>query len=669
MTFDYSRTATTQTVVSATPTLHLHRNSAATNQDVPARAESAAIRQRALAAVAVAIAVVLLGRFVPGVASGLGQLALVLAIQLYAGLPFYRAALMDARRMRIGADALVVIATTVACGFGVYLFARGAQGNVFETPAVAMAFIALGRWAETWARRAAQFSMHSLLSLRPLTAIVSRNGEEREVTLDGLEVGETAVVRPGARVPADGVVLSGGSAVDESPLTGESTPVEKGPGDPVTGGTANLTGSFAFRVTRTGADSVLGQMFQVVEQAQATRSYAQRFAGVLAAILAPAVIAVGAASLFWWGVQSGDWATGANALISVLIVACPGALALAAPTVITVGTAVGARRGILMKSQRALERAGSIEGVILDKSGTLTLGRPSATDIRALDPDFNDEAILRLAASVEHHSDHPLARAIVDRARADGLSYEPAADFRAEPGGGVYGRSGGFPLYVGRPRGVSARDSAHADLRDDGKTVIVIEVMEPVERRIGVIALTDVLKPGGVAAVERLRRLGLPVMLLTGDNEVTARALARQVRINEVRAEVQPADKEALIRELQAGGRRIAMVGDGINDAAAIGAAHVGIAIGTDAETRRQAGDIMLVSGDVRLVPAAIKLARAMMRRIRGGLFWAVLCSAGLIPLAALGYLHPIVAAAAAAASLVSVLVNAVSIGWVDLDS
>ncbi len=629
---------------------------------------SDAWRTRALVGLILAAPVVILGNFVPGLGSGLVQFLLAAILQVYVGRPYYVAAGRAAAHGRATMDTLVVLGATAAFAYGAYTLFRGVEPFSFDTAAVVLALIGLGSWMEHRARSSARRSMEGLLSMRPQTAIVIRADREQEVPLGEVVPGDSIVVRPGARVPVDGEVVSGGSAVDESPITGEPTPVEKGAGDPVTGGTVNLTGSFRARVTRAGKASVLGQIMELVERAQSSRSRVQRFADFVAGIMVPLVIAVAIATLVAWGMNAGDWAKGLTAMIAVLVVACPGALGLSTPTAIMVGTAIGARRGILIKDAGVLDRAGRIEGVILDKTGTLTLGRPSVTDIRPVDPDFDATTILALAAAVEQHSEHPLARAIVDRAAADGVAYEPAADFRSEAGGGVYGTAQGRSLYVGRPRGASARDAAHADLRDEGKTVIVIEDMEPVERRLGVIALSDTLKPGAGPAVERLHRLGLPVLLLTGDNEITARALAAQVGIDDVRAEVQPPDKEGAVREFQSRGRPIAMVGDGINDAPALAAAAVGIAMANGADIAKEAGDIILVSGDVRLVPAAIRLTRAMMRRIRGGLIWASLYNAALIPLAAFGLLPPMLAAAAMAAASVSVLVNALSLTWVPLD-
>ncbi len=625
-------------------------------------------RNRALIGVALAAPVVVLGNFVPGIESGLAQFLLAAVIQVIIGRPYYAAAGRAAAHGRATMDTLVVLGTTAAFAYSVYTLFTGAQHFYFDTAAVILALIAVGTWMEHRARSAAKRSMQALLGLRPPAAIVVRDHDEEEVPLDDVVPGDTVVIRPGSLIPLDGEVISGASAVDESAVTGESMPVEKSPGSPVTGGTMNQSGSLRVRVTRAGKDTVLAQIIELVERAQASKTRVQRLADFIAGIMVPLVIAAAVATLLIWGVNAGDWIKGITSAIAVLIVACPCALGLATPTAIMVGTAIGARRGILIKDARVLEKVGRIDGVILDKTGTLTEGRPAVTDIRALDPDFKEADILRLAAALEHHSEHPLARAIVDRAAADGVACEPATGFRAEPGGGVYGTAQGRSLYIGRPRGVSARDAAHADLRDEGKTVIVIEEMEPVEKRLGVIALADTLKAGAAPAVERLHRLGLPVLLLTGDNEVTARALAAKVRIDEVRAEVQPADKEAVIREFQSHGRRVAMVGDGINDAPALAAADVGIAMGNGTDIAKEAGDIVLVSGDPRLVPAAITLSQAMMRRVRGGLFWAFLYNAALIPLAAVGLMHPMLAAAAMAASSVSVLVNALSLTWVPLD-
>jgi Cu+-exporting ATPase len=437
-------------------------------------------------------------------------------------------------------------------------------------------------------------------------------------------------------------------------------PAEIGAGSAVIGGTVNQTGSFRYRVTRVGSESLLGQIIQLVDRAQASKANIQRLADRIAGVFVPVVLVIAAATLVAWGAVQADWAAGLRAAIAVLIVACPCALGLATPTAIMVGSGVGARRGILIKDAAVLERVGSLDAVILDKTGTLTRGRPEVTDVIPLREGGPDgEEVLALAASVESQSEHPLARGIASAAATRGLTLRPVSGFRSTTGGGVSGVVAGREIAVGKPEAGEERPELGA-LRSAGKTVVVVRENG---RPIGLIALADRLKPGASSAIAALRAR-MRTILMTGDNRATAAAIAREAGIDEVLAEVLPADKEAKVRELQGRGQRVAMVGDGINDAPALAAADVGIAMGTGTDIAKEAGDIVLVSGDLALVPDAIRLSRAMMGRIRLGLFWAFAYNAILIPVAALGWLHPMLAAAAMALSSVSVVANALTLRW-----
>jgi Cu+-exporting ATPase len=441
-------------------------------------------------------------------------------------------------------------------------------------------------------------------------------------------------------------------------VTGESMPVEKGPGSTVIGGTVNQSGAIRYEATRVGRGSLLGQIVELVENAQASKARVQRLADAVAGVFVPIVLVVAAGTFAIWGLAAGNWAGGTTAAIAVLIVACPCALGLATPTAIMVGTGMGARRGILIRDASVLERAGAIDDVILDKTGTLTVGKPSVTDVVPLDPALDQRTLLALAAAVETHSEHPIGVAIVERARADSVRVDPVSEFRSETGGAVHGVVAGRVLRIGRP-GPGKHEDTVRRFADQGKTVVAVEEHD---RRLGLLALADTLKPGAADAVADLHRLGLRVALMTGDNEATARAIAAACGIDEVHAGVLPQQKEAEVRRIRQSGRRVAMVGDGINDAPALAAADIGIAMGSGTDIAKESGDVVLVGGDVRLVPAAIRLSRAMMRRIRLGLFWAFAYNILLVPVATLGYLHPMLAAGAMAFSSVSVVLNALSL-------
>lgn len=620
-------------------------------------------RRRALTGLIIGTPVAILGMGVEGPLSGLVQLVLTAALQGYIGQLYYRGAWKGVRHLRANMDTLVALGTTAAFLYSVYTLFQGARHFYFDTAAVILVLIAVGKWMEARAKGAARRAISGLLSLQPPVALVERNGQVTEVPVSEVIQGDVVVVRPGGRIPVDGTVVDGSSVVDESMVTGESMPVEKGTGDSVVGGTVNQTGSLRFGVTRLGHQSVLGQIVDLVEQAQASKARAQRLADAVAGVFVPIVLGVAIVTLIAWG-MAGDWAEGTTAMIAVLIVACPCALGLATPTAIMVGTGVGARRGILIKDAAVLERVGTIDTVILDKTGTLTVGRPAVTDVVPLADEVSESTLMGLAASVEQDSEHPIGRAIVEWAENQGVAMEKATGFSSMTGQGVQATVKGRRIQVGRPAEGDV-DARIGELRAAAKTVVVVAVEGDSGRRLlGVIAVADPLKPGAAEAVNRLHRLGLSVVLMTGDNAETAKAIARQVGIDDVHAGVLPQHKQAKVHEVQAMGRRVAMVGDGINDAPALAAADVGIAMGSGTDIAKESGDIVLVSGDPALVPDAIRLSRAMMGRIRLGLLWAFAYNVLLVPVAALGWLHPMLAAGAMAFSSVSVVLNALSLRW-----
>jgi len=597
--------------------------------------------------------------------------ALTLPVWLWAGWQFHRGAINAARHRRVNMDTLISLGTSVAFLWSAYAgFLRQAPDLYFETAAVIITLILLGKFLEARAKARASQAIEKLLALAPATARVHRHGEWLEVPLAEVRVGDLVEVRPGEKFAVDGAIEEGYSAVDEALLTGESLPVEKSPGDPVYAGTLNQHGRLRYRASRVGEDTTLQQIVRLVEQAQAAKAPLQRLADRVSGVFVPAVILVAAVTFFTWGFLTGDgFERGMVNAVAVLIIACPCAMGLATPTAIMVGTGKGAEQGVLIKGGEILERAGKITTIVLDKTGTLTRGQPQVTDIHPMSA-LSEDDLLRLAASVEQASEHPLAGAIVRRAKERGLALEPQLEkFVAVPGQGAQAYLKGELVLVGkcallREAGVelSPAEEALKQLEEEGKTAILVARLPGLQADdsalAGIIAVADTLKSEAPQAITQLHRLGLKVMLLTGDNRRTAEAIARQAGIARVLAEVLPQHKAEMISRLQTEGEMVAMVGDGINDAPALAQADVGIAIAAGSDVAVEAADITLVSGDLRAVPRAIALSRAIQRTIKQNLFWAFAYNTALIPVAALGFIHPMLAAAAMAASSVSVVSN-----------
>jgi Cu+-exporting ATPase len=529
--------------------------------------------------------------------------------------------------------------------------------------------ILLGRNLEARAKGRASEAIRRLAGLQAKTARVLRNGEEVEVPIEQVVVGDVVSVRPGERIPVDGVVVEGHSAVDESMVTGESMPVEKSPDELVIGATINRTGAFRMRASGVGSDTLLASIIRMVEEAQETKAPIQRLADRVAGVFVPIVIAVAAVTAGVWLMVGPGPSYAVIAAVSVLIIACPCALGLATPTSLLVGTGRAAELGILIRSGEALEAAGSAKTVVFDKTGTLTQGQPEVMQVVAA-PGWTEEEVLRLAASVEGSSEHPLGKAVVKVAGERGLKASAAEEFEAVPGQGALARLDGRTVAVGTERlmetarvDTSEVADRAAELAAEGKTVMLVGAGG---KAVGAIALADPPRREAGEAVRQLRELGLSVIMITGDNGRTARAVASAVAIEEVRAEVLPDRKAEAVRELQAGGRRIAMVGDGINDAPALAQADVGMAIGRGTDIAMEAAEVTLVRDDLRLVPESIRLSRAIVRNIRQNLFWAFFYNVLGIPIAA-GVLYPVVhtllnpaiAAGAMAFSSVSVVGNA----------
>jgi Cu+-exporting ATPase len=541
----------------------------------------------------------------------------------------------------------------------------------FESAAVVITLVRLGKWLEARAKRQTTDAIRALNALRPSTARVRRGDDEIDVPTDAVQVGDTVVVRPGERLPVDGVVLEGRSHADESLITGESLPVAKQPGDHVTGGAINADGLLAVRTTAVGAESALARIVRLVESAQANKAPIQRLVDRISAVFVPAVVGAALLTLLGWGLWNGDWPNGVLNAVAVLVIACPCALGLATPAAIMVGTGTAARHGILIKDAQALELAHEVRTVAFDKTGTLTDGRPRLAAVEpAPDSGLDAQALLALAASLQAGSEHPLAQAVLDAAR--GLAIAPAQDVTALPGRGISGRVGERVLQLGSARlmeeggvpttALAARATA---LQAEGRTVSwLAEVQGQTRRLLGLLAFGDLPKPGAADAIAQLKRLGVRTLMISGDNAGSAEAVGRALGIDDVRAEVLPQDKAALVTALKAHGR-VAMVGDGINDAPALAAADVGIAMAASSagtggsDAAMQAAGITLLRGDLALVAQAIDISRRTTAKIRQNLFWAFAYNVVGIPLAAFGLLNPVVAGAAMALSSVSVISNA----------
>ncbi|MGO9258953.1 MAG: heavy metal translocating P-type ATPase [Bryobacteraceae bacterium] len=566
------------------------------------------------------------------------QLFLALPVVGYAGAPFYAGAWSGLRHRSANMNTLIALGTGAAFLYSVYETLRGGQEVYFEAAAVIIALILVGRTLEGRARRRASAAIRGLMDLQPPVALVVRIGVEVETPVEQVLPGDLLVVRPGGRIAVDGAVREGESAVDEAMLTGESLPAEKRAGDRVFAGTINRSGSLRYEAQKVGRGTVLQRMVEMVRQAQGSRAPVARLADVVSGYFTVGVLAVAVVTFGAW-LFVAPFATAMVNAVAVLIIACPCALGLATPVAIMVGTGRGAERGILIKGGEALERAQHIDTVLLDKTGTITIGQPRVVAVRPA-VGSSEEEVLRLAAAAERDSEHPLGKAIVEAAAARGIVLEASTGFGALAGHGVRALVGGREVTVGRPGVTVAVDGEVA----------------------GTIEIADTIKPEAAAAVRRLRDMGLEVWMITGDRRETAERIAREAGIEHLRAEVLPDQKMAEVKQLQAAGKRVLMAGDGINDAPALAQADVGLAMGSGTAVAMEAGDITLMRNDLNGVPDAIALSRRTMRIIRQNLFWAFAYNALGIPVAALGLLNPMLASAAMALSSVTVVTNSLRV-------
>ena len=550
-------------------------------------------------------------------------LLLTTIVQFWAGWKFYQAAWSGLKNETASMDTLIVVGTSAAYVYSILSILGITKGTYFDTAAVIITLILLGRFLEAKAKAHTSDAIKKLLGLQVKTARISINGKELDIPISEVKVGDLIRVRPGEKIPTDGVIIEGESAVDESMITGESIPTQKIKGNIVIGVTLNKTGSFIFRVTKVGKDTMLSQIVKMVGEAQGSRAPIQRLADVVSSYFVPIVLVIAIITFFMFGLTSA---------IAVLIIACPCAMGLATPTAIMVGTGKGAKKGILIKDAEALETAHKIKTIIFDKTGTLTKGEPMVTD-------FSDRKTLQIAASLEQGSEHPLADAIIKKAKNIGLKLDKVTEFKALPGKGVEGKIGGKKYFLGRA--------------EDGSISLFYD-----KKVLGIFTIADTLKENVKGVVESLEKRGITVWMITGDSKKTAEKIAKEAGIRHILAKVLPNEKADKVRELKADGEKVAFVGDGINDAPALAASDVGIAVGTGTDVAIESAGITLLNRDIRSVITAYNLSRATFDVVKQNLFWAFGYNVVLIPAAALGYLNPMIAAFAMAASSISVVLN-----------
>ena len=603
--------------------------------------------------------------------SGYILFALATPVQFVSGWGIYRSAFGALRNKTANMDTLIALGTSAAYFYSVYVvFFDPMKDQYFEAAAILITFVILGRYLEAIAKGKTSEAIKKLINLSPKIATVLRNKKEIQIPVDDVVINDIVIVRPGEKIPVDGVVIEGNSSVDESMITGESMPVEKKKGDNVIGGTINKEGAFRFITKKVGANTTLSHIIKLIEDAQGRKAPIQRFADMVSAYFVPIVILIAAISFsIWFFIVGKDFSFSLITAVSVLVIACPCALGLATPTAIMVGTGKGAQKGILIKGGDALETAHKLNSIVFDKTGTLTQGKPAVTDIVILDKKYSESSLIKLSASLEQYSEHPLAQAVVNSAKEKKLNLENIKSFKAIPGHGVEGIYKNKKLIVGKPeyikRIVSLKkyEAKITDLEKDGKTVVVAVFDKNI---VGLIGIADTIREDSIKAVEGLKMLGINVYMITGDNKRTANAIAKQLGITNVMAEVLPQDKAGKVAELQQNGRnKVAMVGDGINDAPALAQADIGIAIGSGTDVAMETGNIVLMNNNTYDVVRAISLSKLTIKKIKQNMFWALFYNILGIPIAAgllypfTGWLlNPVIAGAAMALSSVSVVTN-----------
>jgi len=602
--------------------------------------------------------------------NGWVQLALATPVQFWLGWRFYRAGWKAVKARAGNMDLLVSLGTSAAYGLSVYLLIQRGGGHAhhlyFEASAAVITLVLLGKWLESRAKRQTADAIRALNALRPTIARVLVDGQEVSTPVEQIAIGDLVVVRPGERISVDGNVVSGQSDVDEALITGESLPVSKNVGDKVTGGSVNGEGLLHVRTGAIGAETTLARIIRMVESAQAAKAPIQRVVDQVSAVFVPVVLAVALLTFVGWMAYSGNWEQALINAVAVLVIACPCALGLATPTAIMAGTGVAARQGILIKDAEALEIAHSVTAVAFDKTGTLTEGKPSLVSIEPVHG-ISTEDVLRIAGALQKASEHPLAHAVMEKLRDLKITVSEASDAKALPGRGIQGQVDGQLMLLGSTRlmqenlvnagqlGIRA-----AALESEGKTISwLLRQRDSSSELVGLLAFGDTIKPSSYQAINRLRELGIKTVMLTGDNLGSANAVAKELGIDEVRAELLPGDKATIVQELRGQGHVVAMVGDGLNDAPSLVAADVGLSMSTGTDVAMEAAGITLMRGDPRLVADSFDVSRRTYSKIKQGLFWAFAYNVLGIPLAALGMLNPVVAGAAMAFSSVSVVTNA----------
>ena len=644
------------------------------SQKEEAKKELAGAKKKAFAAIVLSIPVLILAMLginlpstIAGYNLGVWIQAIVSAfVILVLGWEFHVGMIKRLRAFSANMDTLISIGTLAALFFSIWSMFSHQEHFYFETGAVITALILLGRYFEARSRGQASEAIEKLLQLGAKTARVVRNNKEIEISVEEVKVDDILIVKPGEKIPVDGKVVEGSTGIDESMLTGESMPVSKKIGDDVFGATINQSGSIQIKVTKVGQDTVLAQIVRMVAEAQTKKAPIQKLVDKVSGIFVPVVIGISVLTAVIWYILTGNAAQSFIPAVAVLVIACPCSLGLATPTAIMVGTGLGAKHGILIKNGEALEKSKHIDVVIFDKTGTLTEGKPKVTDVVACDSKITQNGIIMIAASLEKFSEHPLGQAIVNAAKEKNQRLMEAKNFDSLSGKGIKGKMGKDSFLIGNTRlmkenGISVDGCKEKleNLEQEAKTVVIIARNEKI---IGLIAIADTLKEDSKEAVEKLKKAGIETVMITGDNKRTAEAIAKKLGIEKIFAEVLPQDKAQKVKELQNQGKKVAFVGDGINDAPALAQADIGIAIGTGTDIAIESGDIVLVKGHPLKVVEALNLSKLTFKIIKQNLFWAFFYNIAALPLAAIGFLNPMIAALAMAFSSVSVVGNSLRI-------